>query len=117
MKKTSIELHVRKDLQDSVPVVCPEWKLIPKASAQNSRSTVNSASVSRSNKEPALARLNLVVARVLPLPNLKQTTCDAAKCDFDPKFRVGCLACPAPKDNLARRRPDHDFSLWPPARD
>ena len=35
-ERTSIELRVRKDLQDRVPVVRPKRKLIPKPGAQNS---------------------------------------------------------------------------------
>src|SRR6266446_5723334 len=102
MKRTSIELRVRKDLQDRVPVVCPKRKLIPKSGAQNSRSAENKASVSRSDKEPAFARLKLVVTRVFPLPYLEQRRRDAAKCDFNPKLCVDKLACPAPEDDFAR---------------
>src|SRR6266446_3388147 len=102
LKRTSIELRVRKDLQDRVPVVRPKRKLIPKPGAQNSRSAENEASVSRSDEEPAFARLKLVVTRVFPLPYLEQRRRDAAKCDFDPKLRVGRLTCPAPENDFAR---------------
>ena len=101
MKTTSIELRVRKDLQDRVPVVRPKRKLIPKPGAQNSRSAENKASVSRSDKEPAFAWLKLVVTRVFTLPYLEHRRRDAAKCDFDPKLRVDRLACPAPEDDFA----------------
>jgi hypothetical protein len=113
VKGTSIERRVREDLQDSVPVVRSKRKLIPKPGAQNSRSAEYKASVSRSDKEPAFARLKLVVTRVLPLPYLEHRRRDAAKCDFDPKLRIDRLACPAPEDDFARWCPDHDFSLWP----
>jgi hypothetical protein len=78
-------------------VVCPKRKLIPKPGAQNSRSAENKASVSRSDKEPAFARLKLVVTGIFALPYLEHRRRDAAKCDFDPKLRVGRPACPAPK--------------------
>jgi len=109
VKWASIEFRVREDLQDRAPVVCPKRKLISKAGAQNSRSSVDRASISRSDKEPAFAGLKLVVARGLPLPYLEQTTGDAAKCDFDPKLCGGRITCPAPEHNFARWRPDHDF--------
>ena len=102
-------------MQERVPVVRPKRKFSSKSGAQDSRSAENEASVSRSDKKPALAGLKFVVTRGFSLPNLEFRRRDAAKRDFDLEPRVDKLTRAASEDDFPRRRSDHDPFLRPAA--